>query len=99
MITKTRVRRIISNMGKIGTKTREMGVIRQQGILVNKLRGTTVLQTQFVLSVGRITQGNADKGLPYVTSDIKKGITLRGVWLRLQVMIGRTGIRKRNLGH
>ena len=100
MITETRVLRIISNRGRIGiTTTRERRVIRQQGILANKLQGTTVLQTQLELSVGKITQGNADRGLLYVTSAVKKGITLGGVQLRLQVMIGRTRIKNRNLGH
>ena len=99
MITKTRVRRIISNRGRTGTTTRERGVIRQQGILTSKPYRTTILRTQLVRSVGKATQGNADKELPCVTSAVRKGITLGGVQLRPQVMIGRTGIRKRNLGH
>ena len=96
--TKTRARRIISNRGKTRTTIREMGVIKLQGILASKPPRTIVLLTPRVLSVGRITQGNADRELPYVTSAIRKGITLGGVQLRLQVMIGRTGIRNRNLG-
>ena len=79
MTTETRVRRENSNRGRIGTTTRERGVIRQQGILASKPRRTTVLRTQLVRSVGKVTQGNADKGLPYVTSVVRKGITLGGV--------------------
>ena len=79
MMTKTRTRRIINHKGKTSTTTREKGVIKLQGILANKPPRTIVLLTPLVLSVERITQGNADKELPYVTSTVKKGITLRGV--------------------
>ena len=97
MITETRVLRTISNRGRISTTiTRGRGVIRQTGILASKLQGTPVLQTQLVLSVGRITQGNADRELLYATNAAKEGIKLGGAQLKLLVMIGRTGIRKRN---
>ncbi|KAL5582828.1 hypothetical protein UlMin_015270 [Ulmus minor] len=64
MITGTRVLRIISNRGRINTTiTRGREVFKETGILASKLQGTPVLQTQLMLSVGRITQGNADRGL------------------------------------
>ena len=79
MITGTRVLRTISNRGRINTTTtRGRGVIRETGILASKLQGTLVLQTQLVLSMGRITQGNADRGLLYATNAARKGITLGG---------------------
>ena len=78
MTTEIRIHRVINNRSRTGTTIKERGVIRQQGILASKPRKITVLQTQLVLSVGRITQGNAEKGLPYVTSAVRKGITLGG---------------------
>ena len=99
MITKTRVRRATGNKDIISTITRERGLIRQQGILANKPQRTTVLHIQLMQSVGKFTQGNADKGQPYVTSAVRKGIMLEGVRLRHQVTIGRTRIRDHNLDH
>ena len=83
MTSETRVHRAINNRARIGITTKERGAIRQQGILASKPQRTTVLLSQFALSMGRITQGNADKGLPYVISAVRKGITLRGMQLRL----------------
>ena len=98
VIIGTRVHRIVSNRGKTETTIRGKGVIRLQGILANKPRGTTVVLTQHVLSVGRITQGNAVRELPHAISAVKKGITQRGAQLRLLVMIDRIRLRKCNLG-
>ena len=79
VITGTRVLRTINNRGRINTTiTRGRGVIREIGILASKLQGTPVLQTQLVLSVGRITQGNADRGLLYAINAARKDITLGG---------------------
>ena len=79
MIIGTRVLRTISNRGRINTTiTRGRGVIRKIGILASKLQGTPVLQTQLVLSVGRITQGNADRGLRCAINATRKDIMLGG---------------------
>ena len=79
MITGTRVLRTISNRGRINTTiTRGRGVTRETGILASKHQGTPVLQTQLVLSVGRITQGNADRGLQCAINAVRKDITLGG---------------------
>ena len=99
MTTETRFHRTTSNWGRIGTTTRESGVIWQQGILASKPQRITVLRTQIVRIVGKVTEGNADKGLLYVTSAVRKGIMLGSVRLRHQVMIDRTRIKDRNLDH
>ena len=79
MITGTRVLRTISNRGRINTTIiRERGITRETGILASKLQGTPVLQTQLVLSVGRITQGNADRGLLCAINAARKDIMLGG---------------------
>ena len=98
VIIETRVHRIVSNKGKTDTTIRGKGVIKLQGILANRPRGTTVVPTQYVLSVGRITQGNAVRELLHAISVVKKGITQMGAQLRLMVMIGNIRLRKRNLG-
>ena len=96
MIIGTRGHRIVSR-GKTDTTIRGKGVIKLQGILANKPQETTVVLTRHVPSAGGITQGNAVWELPLAISAVKKGITLRGVQLRLLVTIGRIRFRKRNL--
>ncbi|KAL5558546.1 hypothetical protein UlMin_034757 [Ulmus minor] len=71
---------------RVGISLKGKGVIKFQGILANRPRGAIVVLTQYVLSVGRITQGNAVRVLPCVTSAVKKGITQGVVQLRLLVL-------------
>ena len=64
--------------------------------LANRYPKRTTLLTRLARNVARTTSENADKGLQYVTSAVRRGTLLEDAPLRPQMITGRTGIKEHN---